>query len=1088
MTKPLNRLLLMDGTLDALRLKLTNPASTLAPWWRHLLTLAKHDPVWYSPYTVLAALVTEEPEYLELARRFFLRYVEFRDEGEISNEAQYHTHTIAAPLGRRAIWYDWLADMNLFTPEEDTAIRDTLLDSAYVFALPHLQSRIRSFDNQIMANAFAAAAVGYVLGFKRGDSALARRLYASGLSWLHELLGCLPVGGYSPEGSAYHEQVVLPLTILSGLLIEETTGSSVFTLGVAPANRPIQLLLEMSRRMIGPGGLLPAWDAYGYQAAAIKSGLVYLARLTGDPGPLAIIRDQGMWYRTALPAWEIDDRLWTLVWWPENMTADGPVTYPAWLEPAVAGALHGTERKVRLFQYWDECGGVPSSGRSQVDPNNLTLEAFGSPLLLDGHGTVSKEIIPLPVDRITAYTGMRTLETVQEYMYAAWGAKIPLEQAAEVAMGGSVGLANALVFDDEPWYVPLAPQRGHGEALHDTGPLQVVRGNVTDYYTDRYDVSRVTRSSLLVRGRYALVTDRVVAATPHTLTWQAYLRPEVVLDGSRAVLHTPEQVRCDVIPLQEGTLTLTPVEGYPRLAEKAQSVLVKHMVAADSDLRLDMLLTPQSCLNEMADITDSWERRIGENSDCVSLDDAYLTDPGDRQGTPRIYRRQINYIPHDARCFLEVAKANGNMQVCVNGEVIRATGTQYRGGWSDGASLLPWFFEITPALHAGQNEIELIAPYFHGETVAGPVRLFAECPPPAVSVERMGTDCFRVTIGDEIDEVVSEREGGVAPWAGGETDARYALLTADGTVAAASVTRLTLPNGLSVSSQAPCDLVWSGDELSLVGLAESATLEVAWEGSQLFVEMSGCIYIQYSGISAYQLRLRLQEARLMVVNGITLGLHGGLENPDVLLDLEPTMATDSTPVSADEVYALAERCGEAAAAQIVAALDSDDWRVQMAAADVAGRLRIADAVPALLARFTEGEAELPYPELTKWWRISKMRRNPNAEEGPDPSLPMPLAVKRWRVKRSIVTALGKIGDQRAVAPLEQVLSRCTDFFPVTSQLAVALGRLGSPTSIPVLARHLHHKEVNTRVHARLAWKLLTGTIDRAAYEAQVNPG
>ena len=84
----------------------------------------------------------------------------------------------------------------------------------------------------------------------------------------------------------------------------------------------------------------------------------------------------------------------------------------------------------------------------------------------------------------------------------------------------------------------------------------------------------------------------------------------------------------------------------------------------------------------------------------------------------------------------------------------------------------------------------------------------------------------------------------------------------------------------------------------------------------------------------------------------------------------------------------------------------------------------------------------------------------------------------------MITALGRIGDPRAVEPIEKALVRCDDFFPVTSQLAVALGRLGSSSSIPVLERHFHHAEINTRVHARLSLALLKGEIDRATFEAQ----
>ena len=114
-----------------------------------------------------------------------------------------------------------------------------------------------------------------------------------------------------------------------------------------------------------------------------------------------------------------------------------------------------------------------------------------------------------------------------------------------------------------------------------------------------------------------------------------------------------------------------------------------------------------------------------------------------------------------------------------------------------------------------------------------------------------------------------------------------------------------------------------------------------------------------------------------------------------------------------------------------------------------------------------------------------MLRDPNGEEGLDDSLPMPLAVKRWRVKRAVVTALGRLGERRAVEPFEQALKRCSDFFPVTSQLAVALGRLGAPSSVALLERYVEHAEVNTRVHARHSLALLKGEITRAEFEERV---
>ena len=1080
--------LLMGCSLEELRRKLGDPASPLAPWWRHFTTLARRDPVWFSPYTVLTALVTGEESDRELARQSFLRFVTFRAEGEISNEAQYHTHVVSAPLARWAVFYDWIADLGILPPAEDAAFRDFLLDYAHVFSLPHIQSRRLDFDNQILANAFGAATVGYVLGIRRGDNALARRLFASGVNWVRELLGRLPAGGYSPEGSTYHEQVVLPLTLLSALLLEEAIGEPVIERGLPPRGNSTRQLLETSFRMVGPNGLLPAWDDYGYQHATIKSGLTYLARLARDPQPLAVIRDCNLWYRTAHPAWEIDDRLWTLVWWPAELDRAEPARFDSWMQPEIGGALQQPDRRLRLFQYWDECGGAPSSGRENVDPNAILLEAFSSPLLLDGSGSPGPALVPLPEQPILDYIGTRTVETVKEYIHSAWGGTMSTSDAIRTAMAGSVGQANSLVLDGETWYVPLAPCTGTGQAFHRAGDIQALRGDAIAYYTDRYDLSRATRASVLLRGRYVVVSDRIVARTPHTVTWQAFLREDVKADAARAVIRTPEQVRCDLIPLQAGSLELTPAPGYPKGPLEGRSVRLQHTVPAASDVRLDVALVPQRLLDTEADLTDGWAREIAGRRDAVSLATAYLSDAGADADQPRVFRRSVRIVSDGRRRFLAVHFASRMLEVAVNGRRVTATTTQAQGVWSQSVTHLPWFFDITDALRDGMNEITLTAPYFHGETVGGPVHLCAAREAEPVRIARTGPDTFAATVGSETDLLVIEREGGPAPWAGGSTDARYAVLAWDGSVSACHVTALSLPSGLRLRSSAPCDLQWTPARTALARTVDGASLEIAWDGGRLAAEVSGCVEITYQGALGHRLVIHLPSRRTVVVNGIDRGQHGGPACPDVELDLTPSAAVGGAPTTAGEVYSLAERAGAAAGDALSSALRGPDWRVQMAAADAIGRLGVTKAVPVLLERFAGAEAEIPYPVLTRWWRASKMLRGDNRPEGPDPSLPMPISVKRWRVKQAVVTALGRLGDRRAVEPLEKALQRCDDFFPVTAQLAVALGRLGSPTSIPVLRPHLNHMEVNLRVHARLALALIEGEIDRAAFEAQAGLG
>ena len=327
--------------------------------------------------------------------------------------------------------------------------------------------------------------------------------------------------------------------------------------------------------------------------------------------------------------------------------------------------------------------------------------------------------------------------------------------------------------------------------------------------------------------------------------------------AGRAVVRTPEQVRCDIIPLQAGTLTLTPVTGYPKHPGEGRSVLLQHAMPAGDDLRLDMALLPQRCLELAAELSDGWQREIDGRSDTVSLNDAYLSDPCDAQDAPRRFTRTIALAPGTDRYFLEVAMAGGEFAMQVNGVAIPAT-THTRGIWEQSVSCFPWFFDLTPALRDGENTLVLIAPYFHGETACGPVTLFKEVTPPAVTAEKTGADTIRVTVGSETDELLLEREGGIAPWLDGETDARYALRAADGTVAAAAVTRLRLGE-LHVTCQAPTDLCWTPEELTLAGLAEAAVIEVAWAAGKLFVEAGGCVQVTYTGARAYRLRLRFRR-------------------------------------------------------------------------------------------------------------------------------------------------------------------------------------------------------------------------------------
>ncbi len=110
-----------------------------------------------------------------------------------------------------------------------------------------------------------------------------------------------------------------------------------------------------------------------------------------------------------------------------------------------------------------------------------------------------------------------------------------------------------------------------------------------------------------------------------------------------------------------------------------------------------------------------------------------------------------------------------------------------------------------------------------------------------------------------------------------------------------------------------------------------------------------------------------------------------------------------------------------------------------------------------------------------------------ADHSPDTTIDPVEGAKRYRLMQALVISLGRLGDARAVAPLERIMARGTDFFPALAQVPVALARLGSPGSIAVLQHQQDYGEINVRTHVRLAMDFLNGEISRTEFETRVNP-
>jgi hypothetical protein len=1085
----ISTLLMAGQTRAVLQAKLRQPTEPLATYWQHLQLLARQNPFWFSSCNVLAFVVTGEEVYRRPARDLFLRFTKTKDAGLLTKEVQYHTHTASAPLGRLMALYDWIADTELLTPAEDAAFRAAALDFAAQVPMRQLQGRARMFDNQIFSNAFGAAVTGHVLGVRRGDSAQARRIHAVGMEWLLDQFGRLPHGCYSGEGSTYHMLVVMPLLTLAGAFVEETAGIPLFHRGQAPSLSPLRDWLIMARDLVGPAGLLPGWDAYGAYPFAVRSPLAYLAQRDGDREALALIRDAHTWYPSSHIAWEFDDRLWTLVWWPEKLEPAPACPFHAWMKSATAGALQDARTRTRLFQYWDPCGGAPHNGRCNVNPNAIDLQSRGLPLLLDGAPTLPAGLLNLDETALRHYLPEGLVQGLRRYLgqpETPGGLTLTLRHA----VAGGIGDSNSLVVDGENWYVPLRSVGGQGLALHDAGRLQVIESDSADYYRDRYDVTKVTRISALVDGEIVLCLDDWVSETPHRLTWQAFTWPEAAQADGRVRADIGGLLQLDFLPGQNGQWALTPVAGFPKAPCNASTRVEFQLPKPTAAARLLMGMVIQSQLDEGEDLSAGWTfEASGESRSGVNLSAFYLEDEWP-SGAGFLFRRRFSLADAAAQPLcLRIPTATLSLRVSVNGVSVAPrypqTDSELEGKTSDYAQM----FDIGPACRIGENEVELRVASFHGESLCGPVTLHRPQPVAPVALSAVGKDQWLVQVGGRQHRVLLGNREMVA-WGGGHTDARHALLSADGELALAGVCRTEFPDsGITVKSNLPVDLSVSAGALRFGLLPANAHVIVRLPGGVVVVN-AGCVLQVASSVPGLKLSFRMDETRDCFVNGQAMGRRGG--PGDRLVDWSVPVASacgTAALQTAEEVYRMADRLPIDLEKRLDECLKSGDWRLQLAAADVAGQFDVQSAVPALLRLLEEEAAKPPHPGLSRSWSESKMNQAlmADADHSPDTTIDPVEGAKRYRLTQALVIALGRLGDARAVAPLERIMARGTDFFPALAQVPVALARLGNPGSIAVLQRHKDYGEINVQTHVRLALDLLNGEISGIEFETRVNP-
>jgi hypothetical protein len=1040
--RALPELVLIEDVV-ALRRKLGAASGDLARYWRNYLELAGSEPIGeFQALPPLAWLVTGEARYAHASQAVFRELLRVLPLADVSIEAQMHAYTAGAPLARFAVFLDWLWDSEVLTAAERQALAAGITEQVYSHCFLRLQGRVPAGDNQQMSMAFACAVTGYVFGVKRGASPAARRMYAEGLARYESLLASLGDGGWCGEGSTYHHQVLCPVLALFTALVEQVTGVPSFDRRVGAAT--VREALTLAVDTVNRAGMLPGWDQYGNCAPELKTSFVYLARQTGSAAPLAAIAEHGMWSENEILAWYNDDKVWSLVLWPDQPPAVPPAPPRSWLNPPVGGKLLAGE--LELLQYWDlvEAG---RPGRAHLNPNCVELCSHGALHTADGHGPTA------------------------DPSFFACPDGLSFAQAHSVVL-----------VDDRGYEYPNHPWHGRGEWLVSLPGLEALCGDVSDLYDELWQVRTMQRTALLLGERLVLLHDRFAAAAPHRFTWQLMLRPSVTVAGCQARQRLREGVVLDLATTPELIFDVRQIKDYPRgMEQRAQRLALASGPAAAGEFVV--ALRPHPGTVTVRDLSADWSVVHGG----PDVPEALFTAPA----TTDLHRDYLGpAAPGQSqwfgqRCFLtadEAAQAErlsiargqvDRLEAYVNG--VRAPELfdhpSLKPGCADvqkpDGRFWPSHYDVRGLLRAGENRLAIASAEFRGQSVCGPIRLLRLVAPPAapLALERDGESL-----------VVSDG------------DARWLVLPANSEHRPCAVGDATTDATLAVRQgehwRAAFATGWQSPALTL---RASARVHLALTANGLWVDTLGqpaTVLTLTLGTTTHTARLAAPPAAL---GPWPLTVVDSTPPPPITRPAPPPVAdlgaAPPLPLCAYDEGLLAGAAADRRAA-LTAALAAPNWRTRVGACEALLPADGAWAVPLLLDLLAAEAREQLYPPITANWPFAKMKTTflgwPRGDE--------PEAGKRrYRLKTVIFQALGRLGDLRAEAAIRAQLRATEDLYPVTVQAVLAAAQLQLRSALPELTALTQNRERNTRECACHTLALFAGELSWPQFARLVTP-
>ena len=533
-----------------------------------------------------------------------------------------HVWCVAPRAMRLAVYTTWLAAHHALTPAEHRQLGTALLDFFAHYVVPVLRARTPGGHNQQLSMTFCSAVTGHAFADVEGVAARAGALRDWALPKLTQTLGLMPASGYSGEGAAYQSGVVSALSMWASVFLEQLGEREVWQRRWAPNDSTLAATLQLEAALGSCGGLLPPWDNYGWAPIGNLAARTLWARLSGRHELLGVA--DRAWDEANFIAWRPDDRLWTLLYWPDREAAPASAAPGAaspltgWSLPAVGAAAEHLGRRLRVMLAWDACSeGVQGIGRAQVNPNHLTLDLAGEPVTADGWEDGSVRLFTA-----AAYERTRqTLPAVEQEMIARQYGSV--ERWLAGAQQGLLGAACAIVVDGWETYFPRPAREGRLLYEERRADRHTFAGEAAAYYQPAFDVTRMRRTVALGANGVIWLVDDVQAATPHEFTWRVWLRRGArALGPQRVGVEVPGGHALTFAWLADGPVTVTTVPSFPQTHGWPDAGSERcDLVASGRAARFVTCIVPEAAegLAVRASGTDAWEATWAGGSDRFAL-------------------------------------------------------------------------------------------------------------------------------------------------------------------------------------------------------------------------------------------------------------------------------------------------------------------------------------------------------------------------------------------------------------------------------------------------------------------------------------